>query len=56
MVKHLKIYCLRVILAVMKHHDQRNLEKKGFIQLGSTSLFITERSQDKNSKRAGSWR
>ena len=47
---------VQVTVAVMKHHDQNNLERKGLIWLTLPSLFITEGSQDRNSSRAGIWR
>jgi len=38
----------------MKHHDQTNLERKGFIWLTtSDSVYY---SQDRNSSKAGTWR
>jgi hypothetical protein len=44
----------------MKHGDQSNLGRKGLtwlkIHIISTSLFINEGSQDRNSTRAGTWR
>ena len=43
---------VRVTIAVMKHHDQSNLGRKGFIGLHC----IIRRSQDRNSNRAGTRR
>ena len=41
--------CLRVSIAAMKHHDQSNLERKGF-------TWLTLGSQDKNSNLEGTTR
>ena len=41
-------YCLRVSIAVMKHHDQSNLGRQGLLVYASTLLFIsggTQRAQ-----------
>ncbi|EDL22577.1 mCG147769 [Mus musculus] len=41
----------------MKHHDPRQVgEEKVYLAYTSTALFIIERSQDRNSNRAGSCR
>jgi hypothetical protein len=43
-------------IAVIKHHNQSNLERKGFIWLTlNVPLFIIKESQDRKSSRAGSW-
>lgn len=42
----------RVTIAVMKHHDQVNLRRKGLICLDFTSVIITEESQDSKSNRS----
>jgi hypothetical protein len=45
---------VRVTIAVMKHHDQSNLERKGFsLAYDSRKLSITEGSQDRDSSRVG---
>jgi hypothetical protein len=46
-----------VTLAVNKYHDHKQLwEERAYLVFTSTSLFITEGSQDRNSNRAGAWR
>jgi hypothetical protein len=41
----------------MRHHDQSNLTRKGFISIYISRLyFITEGSQGMNSNRPGTWR
>jgi hypothetical protein len=48
---------VRVTIAVMKYHDQSNLEGKWvYLAYTSISLFIIKESQDKNSNREGTWR
>ena len=48
---------VRVSIAVMKHHDPKQVgEERAYLAYTSTSLFIIERSQDRNSSRAESWR
>jgi hypothetical protein len=49
---------VRITTAVMKHHDQSKLGRKGVFGLHrytATSLFILHRSQDRNSNRVGTW-
>jgi hypothetical protein len=46
---------VRVIIAVMKYPDQI-WGGKGLSAYTSISLFITEGSQDRNSRRTGTWR
>ena len=54
---HKMIVLLVVTTAVMKHHDQKQLrEERIYLAYSSTSLFITEGSQDRNSHRSGTWR
>ena len=48
---------VRVTIAVMKHHDQKQPgEQALYFTHTSTSLFITEGSQDRNSNREVTWR
>jgi hypothetical protein len=43
---------VRVTIAVIIHHDHKQVKQERiFLAYASTSLFITEGSQDKNSKR-----
>ena len=43
--------------AVMEHHDQKQLGKERvYLAYPSTSLFVTEGGQDRNSNRTGTWR
>ena len=45
---------VRVTIAGMKHYDQKQLGKeRAYLASISTSLFIIDVSQDKNSNRAG---
>ena len=47
----------RVSIAVMKHHDQKQLVGgKGLFIYTSTSLFIVEENQSRISIRVGIWR
>jgi hypothetical protein len=49
-------FLVNVTLAVLKHHDQKQLEEKGvYSTYISTSLFIIKRSQDRNTNKAGTW-
>jgi hypothetical protein len=50
--------CLVLIfIAATVHHNQNaSWEGKGFFVYASTELFTIKGNQDKNSKRAGSWR
>ena len=49
--------CLRVTIAAMKHNGQRNMERKGFIQLMSPRhKFIIKGNQNRNSSKARPWR
>jgi hypothetical protein len=44
-------------VAVIKHHDQKQLgEGEIYLAYASTSLFITEGKQNRNTSRAGTWR
>jgi hypothetical protein len=46
--------CLRVSVAVMKHHAQKESWKGGiYSDYTSIELFIIEKSQDRSSKRTG---
>ena len=50
---------VRISIAVMNRHDQSKLGGGGQrvpLAYTSTSLFIMERSQGRNSNRAGTWR
>lgn len=42
--------CLRITIAMLKHHNQCNLGRKRFIRL---TQFILKQSQDRNISRAG---
>ena len=45
---------VRVPVAVMKHHDQKQTgEARVYLAYTSTSQSITERNQERNSSRAG---
>jgi hypothetical protein len=47
----------RVTIAVIQHHNQKQAgEERVCLAFASTSLFITEGSQDRNSGRVGTWR
>ena len=47
---------VRVTVAVMRHHDQKQTgEKKVYLASTSTSLLIIKGSRDRNSNRAGTW-
>ena len=48
---------VRVAVAVMKHHDQSNMDRKRFIglSLSHRSSFSKEVSQDRKSNKAGTW-
>jgi hypothetical protein len=49
--------CLRVTIAVMKHHDQKQPgEERVCLAYSPISLFTTEGRQDRNSNRAETWR
>jgi hypothetical protein len=39
----------------MKHSEENNLGRDGFIWFTFPSLFITEGSQDRNSNKNGTW-
>jgi hypothetical protein len=49
---------VRVSIAVIKHHDQKKQlgEERVYFPDASTIQSITERSQGRNSNRAGTWR
>lgn len=48
---------MRVTIAVIKHHDEKQVgEKWVYFVYTSISQFITEGSQGRNSCRVGSWR
>jgi hypothetical protein len=47
---------VKLITAVMRHYDQATWEGKVYLAHTSTSLLITEGSQDRNSSMAGTWR
>ena len=48
---------VKVTIALIKHHQQKQLvEERIYLAYASTSLFITEGNQDRNSNRAGTWR
>jgi hypothetical protein len=49
--------CLRIPLAMMKHHDKKHIGKeKVYSAYTSTcSLSCPEGSQDSNSRKAGTW-
>lgn len=47
---------VRVTIAVMKHHDgEAGQRGKGLVSSTSTSVFITEGKQDRNSSKVGTW-
>jgi hypothetical protein len=47
---------VRVTIAMMKHHDQKQLgEEKVYLAYTSTLLSIIEGSQDRNSNRPRTW-
>ena len=51
------IVLVRVSIAAMKHYDLKVIGKERiYVAHTSTSLFIIEGSQDRNSNRAGTWR
>jgi hypothetical protein len=53
----LHIVLVRVALAMMKHHDQKQVEEESVcLACTSTSLLIIGGSQDRNSTRARTWR
>jgi hypothetical protein len=48
---------IRVTIAVMKHHDHKQLQKERFYSAYiSTILLIIEGSRNRSSNRAGAWR
>jgi hypothetical protein len=48
---------LRVAVAVMKRHGQKQTgEERVYLTCTSTSLLIIGRSQNRNSRREGTWR
>ena len=48
---------LRVTIAVIKHYDQKPVgEARVYLFYVSTSPFIIEGSQERNSNRPGTWR
>jgi hypothetical protein len=46
--------CLRVFIAVTKHHDQKTSWEENDL-LSCILLFITKGIQDRNSNSAGTW-
>jgi hypothetical protein len=46
---------VRVTIAVMKHHDQNNLGRKGFVWLTFPYHCSTLRKSEQNSHEAGTW-
>jgi hypothetical protein len=50
-------YCFRVITAVVKHHNKKQLgEERVYFTHKFTLQFITKTSRVRNSGRAGTWR
>jgi hypothetical protein len=45
-----------VAITVMKHHDESNLERRGFIWPTLPHYNSSLKSQDRNSNRARTWR
>lgn len=52
---YIEVVLVRVTIAVVKHHEQSNLWRKGFVS-PYTSGSITEAGQSRNSSRAGTQR
>lgn len=49
-------HCLRVSIALIKYHNQKQLgKKKVYFKYSFTPQSITKDSQGRNSKRAGNW-
>jgi hypothetical protein len=47
---------VRVIIAVIKHSDQQQIEKEGvYLAYIFTSLFIIKGNYERDSSRAGTW-
>jgi hypothetical protein len=55
--KLLQAVSVKVNIAELKHHDQKWLgEERVYLAYTSTSLFIIEGAQGRNSNRVGTWR
>jgi hypothetical protein len=50
-----EFFSLWLSIAATKHHDQSNVERKGFSGFHFTGLFIVEGNQGRNSNREGIW-
>jgi hypothetical protein len=49
-------YLFRVTISVTQRHDQKQRKRKGFTWLRLNTFLITERNQNRNSNKPGTWR